>query len=58
MESEQYDTINVKVKSLLDTFMDQLFREHVQENSEKMVTQSVKACPTVLVEQVRAQGCI
>ncbi len=51
-ESEQYHAINDKVDSLLDSFMNQLFREHVQENSERMVTQSVKACPTIVTEEV------
>lgn len=53
VETEQFEAISEKVRKLLNSLMDDLFREHVQENSERMVARSIKACPTLLSEKVR-----
>ena len=51
-ESKQYEAIVQRIQSVMEKEVEQLYHEFVQENIEKMVTQSVKACPLFLDERV------
>jgi hypothetical protein len=48
VQSQQCEAIVSRIQGVLDGEVDQAYKEFVQENIEKMVTQSVKACPTFL----------
>ena len=51
-ESQQYGAIINRVQSVLEREVEELYRVFVQENIERMVTQSVKTCPSFLDETV------
>ena len=51
-ESQQYEAINHRIQDVIEREVEQLYAEYVQENIEKMVTQSVKACPSFLDDTV------
>ena len=38
VESEQFETVTAQVRSLMDSFMDDLYREHVQVRPARDVT--------------------
>ena len=51
-ESQQYEAIAKRMEVVMEREVDQLFQEMVQENLERMVTRSVKACPSFLDDGV------
>ena len=51
-ESKHYAAITERIEHLLEREVETLYQEYVQENMERMVTQSVKACPTFLDDSV------
>ena len=51
-ESQQYEAVSKRMEEVMEREVDQLFHELVQENLERMVTQSVKACPSFLDDKV------
>lgn len=51
-ESQQYEAVAKRMEVVMEREVDQLFQEMVQENLERMVTRSVKACPSFLDDEV------
>ena len=51
-ESQQYEAIAKRMEVVMQREVDQLFQEMVQESLERMVTRSVKACPSFLDDGV------
>ncbi|CAI8056021.1 F-actin-uncapping protein LRRC16A [Geodia barretti] len=53
VEQEQLESVRAQVAELVGELMGALHHEHVQGNSERMVSQSVKACPSLLTDKDR-----
>jgi hypothetical protein len=53
VEQEQLESVRTQVAELVGELMGALHHEHVQGNSEHMVSQSVKACPSLLTDKDR-----